>query len=202
MKNFKKKIAALGLAVATVASSVMSVSASAWERVDWPGFYTPQSGKFFASGSVVQVTNMRWSANQISEFSDNILKHGIEFEFRPSLNPHNVWSGVVSSSSNLPEAYFEFQPDDDDDIAVCCGQVKGIQNGAVYYGVMSLTKQPGFTTTNLPYTFESEYGKWVPVASNIKDDYWPLYGATYNDGGNNVLFGQSYSWGYIPPVES
>ena len=206
MKNLKKRLVALGLGLATMASSVMSVSASAypWEPVDWPGAYTPSTGRFFANSSLVRVTDLYWPASDINNASGVPLKQGIEFEFRPQENVqqrpngfHDIWKSNTSNTSNLPDAYFEFQPvdDDTDDVAICCGNTNYLVTHISYYGYMNLEKQPSFnSSTALPYTFESELGRYIPLVSDIKDDYVPLKGATYLDGGNNVVFGTEYSW--------
>lgn len=156
MKNLKKKLAALGVGLAVMASSATAISASAWTKVEWPGFYTPKVGNFTASVSRVQVTNMRWTSDQTTAFNPplqptpNTEQNGVEFEFRPKqvegadgvkrYTPHDIWSNKTSETSNLPMAYFEFQPYDDDDIAICCGDLKFIEAEKTYYGTMGLEK--------------------------------------------------------------
>lgn len=200
MRKLKKRLAALGVGLAVMATSVASLSASAWSKVDWPGFYTPAGGSFTASESRVQVTNMRWTSDQTTAFNPplqptpNTEQNGIEFEFRPCQNPHTVWAEKTSETSNFPLAYFEFQPSDDDDIAVCCGDLKYVVAGTTYYGTMGLKKQPSFTNSNLAYTFESEYGTWAGIASAIMQDYVPIFGAWYKDAQNNATFGHYYGW--------
>ncbi len=197
MKNIKKKIAALSLGLATMASSVMSINASAiWPtNVDWPGFYTPYTGKFYASTTAVKVSDFSWSSAQTDSFASTTLRYGLEFEFRPNgVTKDDVWSEHLSEATNMPTAFFEFQASDPDDIAIGCGQLSAVWAGNVYYASMSLRKNPSFNQTNLAYTFESEYGRWVPIVSSVLQDFDPINYAVYLDSYNNVNFGRTYSW--------
>lgn len=192
MKNLKKKIAALGLAVATVASSVMSVSASAWEAVDWPGVHNAYTGQFFATSTSVGVSNLRWNSSQISDFG---ILQVVEFEYHPRLSgsvvsKNDIWTTESSHSSNLPKVYTECQSDDPNDVAVCCGNPKGLVAGDSYYGTMYLVRNTSFIPQSWPYTFSVE----LAVGHSSLGDYLPLKEAYYNDGSDNVVFGQTYTW--------
>lgn len=202
MKRIKKKANALGVSLAVLASSIVPVSAPAWEAVNWLGTYTPSTGTFFANSGIVRITNLCWTDTDIGN-AYGILKRGIEFEFRPKIDErqrpdgfHDIWKSNTSNTTNLPDAYFEFQPPekDTDDVAICCGNIEFLVSGITYYGYMNLQKQPYFTPCKLPYTFESELGEYIPVASWIRDDYNPLKSATYLNGTDNVFFETEYNW--------
>ncbi len=194
MKNLKKKIVAFGLGLATMASSVMSMSASAAAKYEnWRPTYAPTSGTFYASKSAVIVQDLCWTSSQLSEFSNYTLRHTEEFEFRPNKPAKEVWNGATTANSNLPRAYFE--DDDENDVTIGCGDVSQIRSGTACYGTMGLNTASAFTEDEPTYyTFEAELCEYVPVATEIKDDYLPLKYSRYRDWINRATFGQDYNW--------
>jgi len=193
MKSLKKKIVALGLGLATMASSVMSMSASAAaEYKNWRPNYAPISGTFYASKSAVIVQDLCWDASQVSDLSDFRLRHTEEFEFRPSKPAEEVWNGSTTTNSNLPRAYFE--DDDPDDVTIGCGDVSQLRSGTAYYGTMGLNTAPGFTNNKLTYNFEAELCEYIPGASEFLNDYLPLEYSRFRDWDNEATFGEDYSW--------
>ncbi len=197
MKNLKKKIVALGLCLATMASSMASMSASAAAKYEnWRPTYAPISGTFYASKSAVIVQDLCWDSSQLSELSGFLLRHTEEFEFRPSIAATSVWNGATTTDSNLPRAYFEGDDpnEDSDDATIGCGDVSQIRSGTAYYGVMGLNTASGFTNNKLTYNFEAELCEHVPGASEFLDDYLPLKYSRFRDWDNVATFGEDYSW--------
>lgn len=205
MRKLKKRLASFGVGLTMLVASVMPPSASAVSTIPWPGAFTPQNGSFFATSTVVSVRDLRWSLSQVLTFNPPLNPtqeiNGLEFEFRPQPDKiarpngtHDIWARATDQVSNLPVFYCEFQPDDYDDVAVCCGDLRVLSSSTTYYGHMFMEKKPSFTIAHLPYTFESEYGTWVGIPSIIEQDYLPVLCATYLNGEYNVTFGGVYSW--------
>ncbi len=188
MKNTKKKLITLVTGLAVLASSATPMGASAATNVTWSDAeYIPYTGKFYADSTRALVKDMRWSASQVDGFKDFTGLYCVEFEFRPVNSPYNIWTGITSKSSNLPDVYYEF---DVDDVTFRCGNIKKIVAETRYNATMMLGKQSGFNDSLHPYTFEAEYG--IGISTGL--DYQPLRYATYGDWTNNVQFGQTYSW--------
>lgn len=203
MRNLKKKLAALVLGLATMASSVMSMSASALTYDDWvDGEYKPLTGRFYADNSQVSVANLTWYG---PDFGTTLTKypddeywwHSIEFEFRPQLNTNGVetkndiWGETTTVSSTFPYAYriFENQSTDPDDVSVGCKRISALNAGQAYSARMYMNTDPGAPTTH-NYTFEVELGI-MPANGN---DSLPLRCVRYGDSVNNVSFGNVYTW--------
>ncbi len=188
MKNTKKKFITLVTSLAMLVSSAIPMGASAAVNVTWfAATYKPYTGKFYADSTRALVKDMKWNTDQVANFKTVRSLCGIEFEFRPVNSPYNIWTGITSKSSNLPDAYYEF---DEDDITFRCGDVRKIVAGTGYHATMMLGKQSGFNDSLHPYTFEVEYG----VGGSIINDNLPLSYATYGDQTNNVQFGRTYTW--------
>lgn len=195
MKSLKKRLVTLGIGLAVMATSAMSLTASALEYDDWPAYYTPYSGKFYAGTTSIQVDNLKWSASQLDTIRDN-LGHGlmgVEFEFRPkendgvtSLNPKTIWTGKSGNGmeiSNMPLSYAEF---DKDDVSIGCGYVSNCNDSTVYYGVLYLNPAEN-APANPRYILECELGIGLHGV-----DYWPLRCCEYR---NTVTrLGSNYSW--------
>lgn len=193
MKNFKKKIAALGLAVATVASSVMSVSASALEYDYWPAYYVPYRCDFYADTNVVRVQNVKWTSSQIEAIKSRnplVPSPSIELEFRPAsptANPHEIWDSVDGAlSTNMPNGHFEFQDDDYDDVTVSIRNVKDCTPEQGYYATQKMNPKVG-GYTDVTYDFACELGTY----SHLKGDSLPLRKAYFS---RTVSFGHWDGW--------
>lgn len=192
MKKLKKKVAALGVGLSLMVSAVASMSASAATYVNWRPSYAPTSGTFYASKTAVIVQDLVWTSSQVTEFGKYILRRTEEFEFRPYDPARSVWNGSTTTNSNLPRVYYE--DDDPDDVTIGCGDVSQLRSGTAYYATMGLRTAAGFTDNAHPYTFEAELCEYIPLASEIKDDYLPLEYSRYRDKLNNVTFGNDYNW--------
>lgn len=207
MRKIKRKLTAIGMCLAFMAASASSLTASAATWESWRPFYAPYTGSFYADADRVQVSGLKWNTSQITTmvqtFPCNAISwHGLEFEFRPHIDPDgytrpvnkNVIWGVTSTTySNLPNSYFENQPSDPDDVSLGCKKVNALVAGTSYYSQMNFRTGAGSPYIG-DYTFEVEVGQWIPVASNVVDDYFPIRYSPYLSAENNVWFATNYSW--------
>jgi hypothetical protein len=174
---------------------LLSVSATAATGYSWgPHDFTPYSGSFIALNNYVSALNMRWSASQVTiwglaQSAATMSDLTTEYEFRPiGYNPHQIWSsGSISFASNMPSAYYEFQPYDEDDIAVCSGWAAGYNDSTYYYGSMYLTAASGASST-AQYIFESEYGMKFPIVSDSLPSAYEQYTL------QTTYMGTNYNW--------
>lgn len=181
-------------------STVMIIPASAATEYTWgPHYWTPEKGSFRASTTIASAYGLQWTSDQIAiikrdQAMTNYWHYGTEFEFRPidsngnSINPHSIWSAETSFSTNLPAAYYEFQDDDPDDIAVCNRFDAAITPNATYYAHLYLKPVSG-ASNSTRYIFESEYGmSFVGLTDALPTSYEQYtLSATY--------FGNIYHWG-------
>lgn len=206
-------------AVLVFALTIISASATAIPfAVAWqpwgPHFYTPDQGRFIASSEGFAVQNLTWSSGDIDRiqmyFLDESIIKTIEFECRPYSNnpgaettpvdPNAMWyneKSKIKFTSNLPDAFYEFQSTvlDGDDVSIGVGNADLLVAGTKYSGTLSLTAKPNITFTNRRVLFESEFG-----AKSLFDSV-PIYYEQYNNtiSDSNVLaantyFGSFYSW--------
>lgn len=138
MKSLKKKFVAFGLALTAMASlSVSAFASTAGTRNfpdpgiddgrDWGMYYVPYSGGCYAGDGFASVQSLKWDSTQLQAISARYpdMTVSYEFEFRPvdsngaAIDPHTIWSkrsGAISS--NFPNASFEFQLTDKDDVTI------------------------------------------------------------------------------------
>jgi len=196
MRKLKKRLAALGIGMTVLATSAMSMSASAVNYTSWWNFYTPRVGEFSASTTLLSVTDIRWTVDQQSALclvlGDSAPKASVEFEFRPidpskenpHVNPHTIWEKANGNPiSNLPDVHFEFQRGDPDDVSIACNNFYSCIPGVTYYAYQSMTPLPG-APTNHQYIFECEVGAFMGI------DSLPLYCSEYPYG--NTYLGRTY----------
>lgn len=193
MKNLRKKIVALGLGLAAMASSVMSLSASALEYDPvWQSYYVPYRGDFYADSSVVRVQNLKWTASQMEDIKDRnplVPSPSIELEFRPASpvnDPHEIWAGKSTLSTNIPNGKFEFQADDYDDVTVVIPNIKSCTPEQGYYATQTMIPKSG-GYTNVTYNFACELGS----RSSIANDSWPIRKSFFSQ---TASFGHWYGW--------
>lgn len=195
MKNLKKKLVALGLGLATMASSAMSVSASALEYDYWSAYYVPYTGSFYADSTVVRVSGLKWTSSQmeaVGEAYPDVICPSIEFEIRPATpttNTKNIWGSKNGAlSSNIPSAGFEFQLLDFNDVSFVIPNINNCEPEQSYYATQKLNPREG-GYTDVTYDFECELGRYYFVVG----ESYPLRCATYP---KTASFGRWYSWDY------
>lgn len=198
MKSLKKKLAALGVGLAVMASSVVSMSASAWSYENWRAWFAPYTGTAYAFGTSVQVMNMQWNSTQIANFMGLLptsfgALYGLEFEFSPDVEDKSlIWDSKRSHSSNLPQAYSECQWYDPDDVTIGTRDIKCLTAETSYYGYLYLN-QGTTPTSGRKYRFSVEFGEGFPPFNLI--DYLPIYETYYeNSAQPNVNFGSRCHW--------
>lgn len=175
MRKLKKRLAALGVGLAVMATSVMSMGASAESVSDdkwteWPAYFVPYKGEFYADTTVVCVRNIKWSHTQKTAIADrnpNVWT-SMEFEFRPQTptkDPHNIWSGTNGAMlTNIPGGSFEFQLWDRNDVTVVFPNLSNCVPETSYYATQAMTPQTN-GATNVSYIFECELGRYGLVDS-------------------------------------
>lgn len=204
MRKIKKKLAAIAMGLAFMATLATSLTASAYTYYgDWgPRYFTPQSGSFYASEYGVRVTDMYWSYASIRRIQQEQMqveyipaKYTAEFEFRPktsggeTLRPNQIWSSYKSFSSNMPFAYSEYELGYifANDVTIGCGCIAQSTAGKAYYGYLNLNKAASPPSGSY-YEFNSEYGLLPGTAS----DPTPYYDEFYNL--SKTFFNTTYSW--------
>lgn len=198
MRKLKKRLAALGVSLAVMATSMMSLGASAYTYYDdWgPRYFTPQSGEFYALDSGVCVRKLYWSEASIRRIQQEQMAQDYipqyytsEFEFRPKdYHPYQIWSSFKSFSSNMPSAYKECEFELwGNDVTIGCKRTAQSIAGKEYYGYLNFNElsNPPFYPL---YTFESEYG----LNPTNSEDSIPQYSEVYNLG--TTMFNNIYSW--------
>lgn len=208
MRNLKKKLVALGLALATMASSVMSMSAFAStagtlnfpdpgidDGRDWGMYYVPYSGGCYAGDGFASVQSLKWGSTQLQAISARYpdMTVSYEFEFRPvdsngaTIDPHTIWSKKSGAiSSNFPNASFEFQLLDTDDVTIVFPDISKAEADTVYYATQNLISKEN-RPTDISYDFEIELGQKLPIIS----DSWPLRYTKYSEP---ISFGHWLFW--------
>lgn len=196
MSKLKKRLAALGVGLAVMATSVASLGTSAADIDSWPAYYTPYTGSFLAGPESVRVSGVKWTSSQLTQMAESFhlpaCPVSMEFEFRPyspnnlseHVNPHTIWGGKRYCTSNLPSVYYEFQSGDPDDVAICTADVTACQPNASYYGTMEMYLKD--KATCYPYIFETELGYYVGAVDESMPTRYAQHTMSY--------FGPSYSW--------
>lgn len=192
MKNFKKKIVALGLGLSVMVSSMMSMGASAATGYSWgPQYFTPDTGSFWANSRLVEVWNLKWNYQDLVALSNKQAEEGldltVEYEFRPEADSHSIWASVRSFTSNLPSAFYELQVFDHDDISIGSRKVTNCSTITTYYGDLGTNPADSASVVTRNYMFESELGKWMLV------DSLPLAYERYKNGAT-CTFDTTYTW--------
>jgi len=198
--KLKRKLAALAAAVMMAVSTLSMSASAALEYDNWPAFYTPYTGSFYATTMCLYVSNLKWTPTQISQMKfsyPNSYSTTLELEFRPlksdgtSLDPDTIWSAIDRDhfSTNIPGAYGEFQAWDPDDVAICIKNVADLQPEHSYYAYMGMKAQNN-APTGVPYIFETELGTWIPEIN----DSGPWRYSQYLDRQVTTKFPYTYSW--------
>lgn len=204
MKSLKKKIVALGVALAAMALMAVSAFASTAgtrnfpdpgidDGRDWGMYYVPYSGGCFANEGYASVQSLKWDSTQLQAISARYpnMTVSYELEFRPvdsngaAIDPHTIWaskSGAIRS--NFPDAKFEFQLTDKDDVSIVFPNISNAVGGTAYYASQELVHKTG-GPTNVSYDFEAELGQ------NLAIDSWPLRYTKYPE---TLSFGHWYFW--------
>lgn len=197
MRKLKKRLAALGVGLAVMATSMMSMGASAWSYENWRARFAPYTGTAYAFGANVQLMNMQWNSTQIANFMGLLptsygALYGLEFEFTPDIDKNLIWDSKRSHSSNLPQVYSECQWYDHDDVTIGTRDAKALVAENSYYGYLYLN-QGTTSTTGRKYRFSIELGEGFPPFNLI--DYLPLYETYYeNNAEPSVNFGSRCHW--------
>lgn len=180
MKNFKKKIVALGAGLSVMVSTVMSMGASAATPDAWPAFYVPYSGTCYASAGSVRVNDLKWSASQLEQIKQQQLINpgfyipvSMELEFRTvnsagvAVDTHDIWKSKDGALlTNMPNASFEFQWYDPDGVTFVIPTIgAGIFADQSYYANQTMTPTTSSSGSNMYYIFECELGDWFVIDS-------------------------------------
>lgn len=88
-------------------------------------------------------------------------------------NIHDAYSAQTGFSSDLPDAYPEF---DEDDLTIGCSEAEKIEEGKNYYAEITTKKGPEFSS-GVDLVFESEFGIW---GEPVVQDGLPLGYQVYN----------------------
>lgn len=187
-------------AVLTLTTSTSAFAATYATQYPWgPHFFTPYTGAFSVSRNSVEVADLCWTSSQISEILSEQSQMGpgakatIEFEFRPQgYSTHDIWSQPQGGTleSDLPSYFFEFQKNDYDDVTIGSRAVGSVLPEKKYSGTLTLTPMSN-APTSFQYVFESEFGAWIPLASDLVHDSVPYY---YEQFDKYTYLGQTYTW--------
>lgn len=145
--------------------SVMTSVAFAAIQDPWgPQWYTPYDGSATVNATYVAASGLKWSQNSINSYASLVELYAPywEFEFRPNTgHPDNYWNGENYLSSNLPNAFKEYEGGSDpdaNDVTIGSLGVFVCNTSTTYFGTFYLYDKSGSAPS---YTIESEYGQWL-----------------------------------------
>ena len=205
-----KRIRVISATVVLALALAITASAATWHS--WgPQYFTPYTGTMGAFDDGVKASDMMWSSDDITSIKNagGVGFKTLEFECRPysnnpgsettSVDPNNIWynnDNQISFMSNYPSAYYEFQSNDPDDVAICVGRAADLVAETSYYGTLSLELKPGITTANRRVLLESEFGRQLVVGDSIPTDYEQVFNRSSDSDveAADTYFEKTYEW--------
>ena len=199
----KKKWYCIALSLLLVVFMVGTAFAST--GTNWRSPYTPYKCTYAMTDYSWSISNVKWNSESVSWYNACSYRPAWEAETRsipdptytgpgsqpPLFDYSDYWdryNGVISVSSNLPNAYGEM---DADDFSVGCNNAKNLVAETNYSASLQLyRKDPSIypIPSDFRYRFESEVGEWMLY------DALPVYYQVHHEPQDEKRINTSYSW--------
>lgn len=135
-------------------------------------YYTPISCTVNIAEKTASFKNMKWE-NYVFESTDYW-----EGELRGT-NGYSIddaYAGASGITSNLPNAYYEY---DEDDMSVGCKTASQTKPDQIYYAILTTTKGPQFNN-GVELLVESECGIWGGPLNDGLPTHYQVFEQTLN----------------------